>query len=460
MAIPVQQIDKKTGDLEIIRGLGGLDVGDHSKPQLLTIPSELLLEISRWAITGGLSSAMTPLQLGGICRSWRELVFQCYELWQSIDVFLYKSGVWTQISLLEEWVERTGDHPFSLSISAPRFRDSTVYERIIQILQNNSSQITTLKILMGRDFFYAFDETETAHYSWPLLTDITLRADHQFTPGRGTVHFGGANAPPRLTSATFGMFHISKVSLAWASLLNLHLHAALARQIYEAMSLAKRLQTLTLSGVWLDTFRITSITTSHSLRRLAVLPKGERTFGWGCRDAFESLRLPALESLEIDRGHVRSPGYRPTFALYSLILRSQCSLVDLSIARTRVHESLFIETLILLPSLRSLRLIDNIWMDDDYALQDSAIFDAITHEIHNHQLIVPNLEKFTFKGDAVSFSPDVVMGFLAARWDAGSGESRLQSASIQAEGPNWDIKEVNLATIEGWRERGYTVSIA
>ncbi|KAF6752007.1 hypothetical protein DFP72DRAFT_461711 [Ephemerocybe angulata] len=229
--IPLQPIDERMGELKL--------VDQNSK--LLALPPELLLEISRWAITGGKIAAMTPFNIGCICRGWRDLVFRCGELWQSIDITLYPSGSWRQLTLLKEWVERTRGHAFSLSMTAPRNlpRGIAVYQRIIQLLPNRSTQISSLKVVMPRDFLTPSKNPKPR---------IILGLSSQKSPptrilarlARGMLHFG-ADTSPLITTATLGKFYARRISLPWTALLHFHIHDCLHHQMPELLSLASNL---------------------------------------------------------------------------------------------------------------------------------------------------------------------------------------------------------------------------
>lgn len=92
--------------------------------RLSTIPAELLIEIFSFVCAPPYSpgdpsrynypSFSTPLLLGKICGTWRDLAWSIPSLWNYIDIVLpvARQGIYAE--LLEDWINRSNDLPLTI----------------------------------------------------------------------------------------------------------------------------------------------------------------------------------------------------------------------------------------------------------------------------------------------------------------------------------------------------------
>src|SRR5690242_13484296 len=84
-----------------------------------SIPEELLIEISIYAISGDWPTS--PLRLSRICRTWRRICFGIPQLWTKACLKLdWASTTTPQLHLLKDWFDRARDLPLRLHVSDPK----------------------------------------------------------------------------------------------------------------------------------------------------------------------------------------------------------------------------------------------------------------------------------------------------------------------------------------------------
>ncbi|KAJ7491901.1 hypothetical protein FB451DRAFT_1551383 [Mycena latifolia] len=85
-----------------------------------TLPNEIVSEIfvsfiPAYPDPAPLHGPSSPVVLGQICRTWREIAFSTPALWRAIKVFLAdKKDFDTQLDILNTWLQRSRSCPFSI----------------------------------------------------------------------------------------------------------------------------------------------------------------------------------------------------------------------------------------------------------------------------------------------------------------------------------------------------------
>ncbi|KAF5309779.1 hypothetical protein D9611_013600 [Ephemerocybe angulata] len=378
-------------DVDLINNAKALALKSRSADSRhLDLPPELLVEIFFHSVSG--KNAVTPYLLGKICREWRALVFDSCSLWQVLELKL-KPNHDTQLSLLEEWVSRAGILPLTVTICYPTSAGPSEPSKhpglLKPILSLPSTRVSSLWLAdLPWGFFFAVSAANPVG-SWP---------SHGLP-------FPIFTSPPliRIKTRTEQQSIFSENCLLSEFIhrrLN-HSHAHIGRWT---------LQRLTFSN---DT------NTQSAL--------------------FNSLRLSGLTNLALQLGHRKrlTPDgkERPIkFEIYPFLSESGCQLTDLAIDNAALTEPQIIACLCILPSLRTLRLSNNKWYDEEegeFFPMGPTLLRFMTSFSSVQQPILPALEQLTFVGSRVAFSPDVVIEFLRSRWGSRGALSERSTISLQ-----------------------------
>lgn len=107
----------KTYLAQIIRKRAPLkqDINNVFSP-IIRLPLELSSEIFLAAcLTNDCRDNINPLFLGSVCKQWRELIWSMPQLWTTLSTRVDKRSD-QHISLLREWLARSGQHPLSIRL--------------------------------------------------------------------------------------------------------------------------------------------------------------------------------------------------------------------------------------------------------------------------------------------------------------------------------------------------------
>lgn len=424
----------------------------------MNLPPELLVEIFRHTIIG--PKAPSPLELGWVCRFWRDLVFNSCQLWSQIELQLVPSLYDNQLSLLEKWLERAKGASLSLVISSNLGRRAE-YGRLISIIGSKSNQISTMDLYLPRAFFNQLSETRT---SFGSLTQLLISTNDE----ESFDLFGGPTIRTfepslDLTNASIRRFYVSSFSLPWAQLLHLHLSTVAPYEICEAILWSHNLQSLhaefVVEAANAEEITLPQTITHKNLQRFTFSETEEVSFACAIQ-AFDQLRLIELKEFTFILGT-----YRTTFLLQPFVSASMFPLEELSIQEACITESDLIACLKILPSLRVLDLANLAWSNN--ASLGPELFELMTLIPCGSSPILPNLRSFMFQGSKVAFSPDVVVELLESRWGSlragshpGVQNSPLQLIFLYAlKGPHWVITTTHQLMFERWRAKGFSIAV-
>lgn len=290
----------------------------------------------------------TPLLLGTICRAWRELARSMPRLWCTIHVEMECPDRYrvAKASLLQEWLLRSGRLPLSIRLRLTEPDDSIPNEEVVMwrimdliarcsqrwqhvhldiayffhqdkcFFPNGFSQLRSLS-MPNPGFGFPANFTMLQHA--PMLSDVSLKG------------YETTLLPPNTLLRLTVQLTSSDECLAL-----LKYHPNLVQGAFKDVS-------STLVGP------VEIIVEALSLESLEI-----KFMGFGSHTIaplLDNLSLPSLHELTLfDLGD--EPLYN---SLISLILRSSCPLVRFDLW-TDLSESQSVECLVILPSLRELKL--------------------------------------------------------------------------------------------------------
>ncbi|KAF6755717.1 hypothetical protein DFP72DRAFT_896305, partial [Ephemerocybe angulata] len=450
-------------DVDLINNTKALALkAQTTESRSLDLPLELLVEIFSHTVSG--ENAVTPYLLGKICREWRALVFDSCSLWQVLELKLEPNRD-TQLSLLEEWVSRAGILPLTVIIcyqacAGPSEGSKRPRAGLLKpILSLPSTRVSSLSLAnLPWGFFFALSGANPVG-SWPTLSHLHLSSSDtdQDADGAAVDIFGEL---PALRSVSIEDLYVLQIILPWSQLLHLRLEGILPYELSGALERATNLLTLSVFSIYPSAAE--PLPCTHRTLQYLTFSNDNNNQS----TLFNSLRLPGLTNLALQLGHQKylmSNGKeRPLkFEIYPFLSDSGCQLTDLSIDNAALTEPQIIGCLSILPSLRTLRLSNNKWYDEeegDFLPMGPDLLRFMTSSSSAQQPILPGLEQLTFVGSRVAFSPDVSMGGRGALLERST--ISLQTVVFNFTGLAWahssDEQEL---IVEEWKGRGFSVEI-
>ncbi|KAF6753375.1 hypothetical protein DFP72DRAFT_1170826 [Ephemerocybe angulata] len=428
--------------------------GEMAHFPLVDLPQELLIEIFQFSgiAHGGQANAVNPLFLAKICRGWRAVVFETRAFWQEVNLIL-NSHCSTQISLLEEWTARAGGLPLSISIVDPKSILNTLLPEeelthLLDLIRILSPQIHSLSLETPVEFYDRWRGCGLADYSWPLLSNLLL------SPTMGSCGLSDPSHYLDFSSCTILTTSPSS-------------HYITAIEIYTALGSCPLLQTLEAVEIVEDHDFFSNTIELRSLERLTFELHENQSHCIQSSRLLNRLRVPELRTLVLK---IRTA--RPTrgfeFDIYPCISQSGCQLSELTIDGASLKEKVFMDCLRLLPTLDTLQLSKNAWLNAqrEFIGLGPTSLSLMIAASPDGLLMLPNLRALTFAGSDAEFSAELVVEVLASRWDnLGDNletHATLQSVTIipeRGDASLWRVEKDQQAVFESWRRQGYGVKV-
>ncbi|KAJ6546178.1 hypothetical protein DFH09DRAFT_1171381 [Mycena vulgaris] len=270
---------------------------------VLTLPNEITSEIFFQSI-GSLGIApgapTSPLFLGHICQSWREIALTTPSLWTEMTLIVGAVAAReNQLRLLETWLTRSRDLPAG---------HDSVHEFIDAISPHRRRCHTLSLILPLRDIF-RFDGEFTSLQALAIgVSD--LPDETQTDPSWPMEIFHRA---PKLRALVIaGGFNPNVVLLPWAQIMMLaNLAVPFPRDLAEVLRSATNLSSLRVDIIAPDGNETIANIPEIPLTNLRSLELGSNSDPRACMQLLEKLVLPGLVDL-----HISEPGFLPNPAAY------------------------------------------------------------------------------------------------------------------------------------------------
>ncbi|KAJ6546190.1 hypothetical protein DFH09DRAFT_1171434 [Mycena vulgaris] len=302
---------------------------------VLTLPNEITSEIFFQSI-GSLGVApgapTSPLFLGHICQSWREIALTTPSLWTEMTLIVGAVAAReNQLRLLKTWLTRSRDCPLTIALQyrppilpVPAGHDS-VHEFIDAISPHRRRCHTLSLILPLRDIF-RFDGEFTSLQALAIgVSD--LPDETQTDPSWPMEIFHRA---PKLRALVIaGGFNPNTVLLPWAQIMMLaNLAVPFPNDLAEVLRSTTNLSSLRVDIMAPDDNETIANIPEIPLTNLRSLELGSNSDPRACMQLLEKLVLPGLVDL-----HISEPGFLPNPAapIQNLLSRSGCNLRTLNI---------------------------------------------------------------------------------------------------------------------------------
>ncbi|PPQ74576.1 hypothetical protein CVT26_007824 [Gymnopilus dilepis] len=346
----------------------------------------------------------TPLDLGAVCQAWRNLVWSTPSLWASIDLSFGPFLTPSHIDITQEWLERARGLPLWITFSIRGgFRDHW-WQRLYPLVDLLSDHawhwyFLDLDCLPG-PLLHRFSDLE---HTSSTLRRFSLKGSGSSPTSLNIRNFRAEFL--RLEDPNFDL-----ADLCWTDVTEIRAVLAL-NQILRAFELAPRVTicAFEVNKCIEDFTRTTPFL--HPFVQSLVLQSGSSLQGQGLSLVFKQLlngiTLPALERLtiEVDSDQTNADMRRidTGSALCNLLIRSACTLKELSISGLSLTNGNIIQIARTHPSLTKLSLFSSIataW-DANYLLS-----------ILPNEPLLPSLECFTFDSGRAPFPWDLLPGLF------------------------------------------------
>jgi len=345
----------------------------------------------------------SPLLLGRVCRTWRDIAWAIPQLWSTMTLLVRNvTQLYTLagIDLIHQWLSRSGQQPLNITVQ---------FQFLPQKLQGANNAISSI-----------FDPIRDHSYHWrrihlivppnnldgllggldslPILEHLAIRPSVKPMPHLGLdfqlVH------TPLLARVEFADLFLRNISLDWTNLTFVGFTCVYIDEIFHILRLAPKLTGATFvrmsneSGDFPDP---TEIYTHQSLRTLHIQPE-DHHFSVDLDPFFSKVAFPSLVDFMYDSSV--SDNWFPLNGLLDLFNQSQCSLTHFTLA---IHESgatmreqdlTFL--LRALPTITHLSLINfdaKIFLITDHFFQEC----AETHH-RNADVFLPYLQVLKYEG--------------------------------------------------------------
>lgn len=384
------------------------------------------------------SPTIAPLLLGGICRDWRAAALSMSNLWSFLSVTVTKEGITPNIHLISTWLNRAIPHSLSISLTfhgrpgdhaytnvelalhsfLPYFR---FWKRIVirvgpflhldsllQLPVSEDSCLEDLDIFLPASVQEASQPLDHIFQYSPLLRHLTLTTA---LPERGD--------------------HDPMFSLPLSRLTLLHLESPMFSMdnCRELLQQCPKLVEFTYRNMW-GGFQRTRNDLPIILRDLQVLWLSSTSSEMNI--FFDSFTFPSLSAV-----HFLAPYPFPTHAFVTLLRRSSCSLLTLSLTVSMTDRDL-IQCLLSCTTLLVLSL--NTAVPDEPFVTDSVLKLLTVESSGTIVRACPKLESIELGAFCTSSTDGLLAAMLQSRYtnDDSADMICLTKATVSVPESNMD----------------------
>lgn len=415
----------------------------------------------------GYSMRKAALSPGQVCRLWRKIAYSTPRLWSSIDLNIlplrhyriqlrhnHSPETPLPFKLAAYWLIHSGTASLSLRITGFK----SVYPEIHPLLRSLAACSRRWKHVSLDLELFQYDVLCDIKDNLPLLQSLALYHDNQRGYSWVETVFGSA---PQLRSVCLNRtIDPYMITLPWAQLTHLSLLLYDIDNCLKALTLCVGLEecVITLSGYIIEPGRIDSL--PHvSLNRLRSL---KFVSDYGFNGFAEHLHAPALSDLVVDD---RLTG-QVTMQLRSLITRSSCYILSLTLNAGQITSDDLIVILRLLPLLRDFELEEfySSAAGPDFLVRLTARDPRNSPD----DILAPNLQSLYLANVPKLFDYEVLADMIQSRlllhdslYASASGYPKAQVVCIEkvwvAFRPNIDLN--SLARLRGFRHDGLVINV-
>lgn len=343
---------------------------------------------------------LVSVRLGQVCHRWRRIALTLEKIWSEITVSMYyhrriipgvidgedvEERADRQLCIVKAYLERSGNHPLSLTIAAlSNAARLSSYREILSAIALHSQRWKAAMLLMDRSYFHPYEPFGQLTGQLPLLEKLWI-SDMDDVGVFGTcpeLNFLAINGIPR------------NYLLPWHQILDLTVHDVDLHAVIENTDHCRSLKSLTVVNTReaTDTMNVSS---NLQELRIQVLQSSQLS------TIFLNITLPHLTSLSLVHTYssiVESvPWSQKFFAAF--LHRSSCPLQTLRLESILLSATALVDTLALMPTLTTLKIHEQ---PDDSSSPVEIITDAFLQSLTiNHTVecipLLPRLAHLEFQ---------------------------------------------------------------
>ncbi|KAH9474589.1 hypothetical protein JR316_0013051 [Psilocybe cubensis] len=357
----------------------------------------------------------TQFLIGSVCKEWRQIAWSTPHLWDNIEIQLVRKSCETQIELLEEWIERSGNLPLDIHIyshglfEAPWEAPPEAFTKIAEVYARwrsyHGHAVPGLAAELKRINATCFPMLETLSLSEPI------HAPPVNNPPDTTYQWNFLSAPALHNVLIEGPLKGVDIAINWGSLTCLTADFVLRqsphnskKQGYVSFHVLTSCTLLTKLELNLKDSRVSSTQQPHPCRfpHLKILKiEGsadivEYVLEWLTTPSLNELQI-RLESIDITSEWEAS--------LIDLTTRSSCKIRSLSVIHSHKHPESDDEFVDMLRILSRDHPIDSLEIRSyGFTMSDNMVLLlTMQRDSEEQQDHLPLLKNFTYAGD-ISFS--------------------------------------------------------
>ncbi|TFK35284.1 hypothetical protein BDQ12DRAFT_324064 [Crucibulum laeve] len=345
----------------------------------------------------------SPLFLGQVCSSWRDIAWSTPRLWTSLKIVVSRHMSHDlQAQLVEEWISRSGQLPLSIYLSDPHNILPKVKgpRRLLTVLAACSDYWERIDCFPSKSCHMGL---ANAKGRLPALKELILHRGSDPSNPSCDLFF---RAPSLRDISVVGL-RTNSLRLPWSQLQIFRGAKVELRECYELLRLASNLVHAHFEDVFQDTttmlpFHPMELITLERLEVLEVRGDTERDVGM----LLDSVTLPSLLDISL-KAKVGGIHLNP---IVSLFYRSACNVRRVSVLGSRFSDSnlQFIDFLHICCSVVELHLSDYPGPHFPPGLSDR-FFEMLLDNV------LPDLRVFDYEGTA-KFSGIHLLRALETRW--------------------------------------------
>jgi hypothetical protein len=350
---------------------------------VLQLPVEITSELfttcfpaNAWDAWG----SKTPLDLGKVCSAWRDVAWSMPRLWNTVSLRVPRCFP-AHAELLEQWLLRSGQLPLSVHLQFG-FDEQVGSSGIHPPPMLHVMDIVTRSSTRLRKVDFCIPELLCNHLS------STFRA------------------APSLHDVNLTGLCPKSVALPVSQLTRLRLSPTTFEECLEVLGASPQLIHCTFEEILCSDVRNPTPVLASRLESLEIIS----TTHIALSELLDNLLIPAVRELAF---HVTGNTF-PDWSFTSLIARSSCTLLRLSLSRIRISERALRACLDVLPSLEHLN-INNVDCITNHTIAD------LNPNGTRQDLVpvLPSLQSLEYSGDLLQFDMGGLADMLEARWKMG-----------------------------------------
>jgi hypothetical protein len=398
------------------------------------------------------------LSLSAVCKRWRNVALAAPGLWSTIRVNLrFKVGRGRRLlsaknNMFQTWIERSGNHPLSITLQAEGINTHPVIDSII----NNSYRLRFF------DFFVdpiSMEALALLRGQLPILQTFICRRGSEYSGFEEDVCGFAADAP-QLRILDIGHAP-DKLDLPYTQITQFSTFTLVVEECLQALRMAPNVMACNFKqmwGEWSLSHLQPVVSRLHTLTISASPDDDVMALG----DFFGLLTLPAIRTISLRLLFLVK---WPQTEFMSLISRSSCHLEKLSLNQVAISRGDLLSCLEALPLLRELEIdeCDPDWIVPGFPTMHRLPLpadDIVLYRLTNYTKslpLVPLLHTVFFRGNC-NFTDRSVLRMVKSRWcgNLPKGLERIRSVHIFLPRA---FEPPTLARGEEWREQGLDITL-